>query len=88
MDVDATVLFEIESFDSPLMPDKSGVSHGSTTVDDLIGTADALGTIALNKYEGGKAAGFLESKFNVPAIIGPTPIGIRNTDTFLQNVKK
>jgi nitrogenase molybdenum-iron protein beta chain len=88
MDVDATVLFEIESFDSPLMPDKSGVSHGSTTVEDLIGTADAVGTIALNKYEGGKAAEFLERKFNVPAIIGPTPIGIRNTDTFLQNVKK
>jgi nitrogenase molybdenum-iron protein beta chain len=88
MNVDATVLFEIESFDSPLMPDKSGVSHGSTTVEELIGTADALGTITLNKYEGGKAAEFLEKKFNVPAIIGPTPIGIRNTDTFLQNVKK
>jgi nitrogenase molybdenum-iron protein beta chain len=88
MDVDATVLFEIESFDSPLMPDKSGVSHGSTTVEDLTGTADALGTIALNKYEGGKAAEYLEKKYNVPAIIGPTPIGIRNTDTFLQNVKK
>ncbi len=88
MNVDATVLFEIESFDSPLMPDKSGVSHGSTTIKELIGTADALGTIALNKYEGGKAAEFLGKKFNVPVIIGPTPIGIRNTDTFLQNVKK
>jgi nitrogenase molybdenum-iron protein beta chain len=88
MDVDATVLFEIESFDSPLMPDKSGVSHGSTTVEEMIGTADALGTIALNKYEGGKAAEFLEKKINVPAIIGPTPIGIRNTDTFPQNIKK
>ena len=70
------------------MPNKSGVSHGSTTIEELIGTADALGTIALNKYEGGKAAEFLEKKFNVPAIIGPTPIGIRNTDTFLQNLKK
>lgn len=88
MDVDATVLFEIESFDSPLMPDKSGVSHGSTTVEDLTGTANAKGTIALNRYEGGKAAQFLESEFEVPAIIGPTPIGIRNTDTFLQNLKK
>jgi nitrogenase molybdenum-iron protein beta chain len=87
MGVDATVLFEIENFDSPLMPDKSGVSHGSTTVEDLTGTADALGTIALNRYEGGKAAEFLTRKFDVPAIIGPTPIGIRNTDTFLQNVK-
>jgi nitrogenase molybdenum-iron protein beta chain len=88
MDIDATVLFEIESFDSPLMPDKSGFSHGSTTIEDLTGTADAMGTIALNKYEGEKAARYLESEFNVPAIIGPTPIGIRNTDTFLQNLKK
>jgi len=88
MKVDATVLFEIESFDSPIMPTESEVSHGSTTVEELIGTANALGTIALNRYEGGKAAEFLESEFNVPTIIGPTPIGIRNTDTFLQNLKK
>ncbi len=39
-----------------LMPDKSAVSHGSTTIEDLVGTADAIGTIALNRYEGGKAA--------------------------------
>ena len=88
MKVEATVLFEIESFDSPLMPDKSGVSHGSTTVEDLIGTANAMGTIALNKYEGGKAAQYLANEFDIPTIIGPTPIGIRNTDTFLQNLKK
>ena len=88
MNVDATVLFEIESFDSPLMPDKSEVSHGNTTIADLQGTANAIGTIALNRYEGGKAAEYLENEFQVPAIIGPTPIGIRNTDTFLQNVKK
>jgi nitrogenase molybdenum-iron protein beta chain len=88
MKVDATVLFEIESFDSPLMPDGSGVSHGSTTIEDLIGTANATGTIALNMFEGGQAAEYLKTKFDVPAIIGPTPIGIRNTDTFLQNVKQ
>lgn len=88
MQVDATVLFEIEAFDSPLMPEGNVVSHGDTTVEDLTGTANALGTIALNRYEGGKAAKYLESEFDVPAIIGPTPIGIRNTDTFLQNVKK
>ncbi len=88
MQVDATVLFEIENFDSPLMPEGNWVSHGNTTVEDLQGTANALGTIALNRYEGGQAAEYLESEFGVPAIIGPTPIGIRNTDTFLQNVKK
>ena len=88
MDIDATVLFEIESFDSPLMPDGSETSHGGTTMDDLRGTANAIGTIALNKYEGGKAAGWLEKTFKLPTTIGPTPIGIRNTDTFLHNLKQ
>ncbi len=87
MDVDATVLFEIEAFDAPLMPDGNAVAHGSTTVEDLKGMANALGTIALNRYEGGQAAQYLESEFDIPTIIGPTPIGIRNTDTFLKNVK-
>jgi len=88
MEVDATVLFEIETFDSPIMPDGNHVSHGETTIEDLQSTANAIGTIALNKYEGAKAAQYLEKEFDVPAIIGPTPIGIRNTDTFLANVKK
>jgi nitrogenase molybdenum-iron protein beta chain len=88
MQVEATVLFEIETFDSPLMPDGNHVSHGETTIEDLRGTANAIGTIALNRYEGARAARFLENEFDVPAIIGPTPIGIRNTDTFLQNVRK
>lgn len=88
MQVDATVLFEIEAFDSPLMPYGNYVSHGDTTVEDLADTANAIGTIALNRYEGMKAAKYLESEFGVPAIIGPTPIGIRNTDTFLANLKQ
>jgi nitrogenase molybdenum-iron protein beta chain len=87
MQIEATVLFEIESFDAPLMPSGNAVAHGNTTVDDLAGTADALGTVALNRYEGAKAARFLESTFGVPAVIGPTPIGIRNTDTFLHNLR-
>ncbi|MCG8158023.1 Fe-only nitrogenase subunit beta [Brenneria goodwinii] len=88
MQIEATVLFEIENFDSPLMPSGNTVSHGNTTIEDLTGTANALGTIALNRYEGGKAARYLEDKFGIPTIIGPSPIGIRNTDTFLQNLKQ
>ena len=87
MDIEATVLFEIETFDSPLMPDGNAVSHGSTTIADLQGTANALGTIALNRYEGGQAAKYLEREFGLPTIVGPTPIGIRNTDSFLANLK-
>lgn len=88
MDIQANVLFEIESFDSPVMPDGSAVSHGNTTIEDLIDTGNAQATFALNRYEGTKAAEYLEKKFKIPAIIGPTPIGIRNTDTFLQNLRK
>ena len=88
MDVDATVLLETESFDSPLLPDGTGKSHGSTTIADLKGTANAVGTIALARYETGRAATYLEKEFDLPTIIGPTPIGIRNTDIFLKNVQK
>ena len=88
MDIDATVLFEIEEFDSPLMPDGQHVSHGTTTIEDLRSTGNAIASIALNRYEGGKAAQYLESELGIPATIGPTPIGIRNTDSFLQTLKQ
>jgi len=87
MQIDATVLFETERFDSPLMPDGNHVSQGSTPIADLTGTANALGSIVLNRYEGGQAAKFLEKEYQVPSITVPTPIGIRNTDIFLQNLK-
>lgn len=86
MEVDATVLFEIENFDSPMMPNGDEVSQGNTTIADLQSTGSASHTFALNRYEGGKAAEFLQKKFKVPAIIGPTPIGIRNTDSFLKKL--
>ena len=88
MQIEATTLFEIESFDSPLMPSGNHVSHGSTTIEDLAGTANASASIVLNRYEGGLAAKFLEKEFQVPAVTVPTPIGIRNTDTLLQNLRK
>lgn len=88
MGIDATILPDIEEFDSPIMPDKKTLTHGHTPVEDFIGSANATATFALNKYEGGKAAEYLENEFNVPAYIGPSPIGIKNTDAFLQNLKK
>lgn len=88
MAIDATVLFEIESFDSPIMPDGDEVSHGNTTIEDLQATGAASHTFALNRYEGGKAARLLEKQFKIPAVIGPTPIGIRNTDTLLKKLSE
>uniref|UniRef100_Q07JS7 Nitrogenase n=1 Tax=Rhodopseudomonas palustris (strain BisA53) TaxID=316055 RepID=Q07JS7_RHOP5 len=86
--IEANVLFEIESFDSPLMPEGDAVSHGNTTVADLEATGSAIHTFALNRYEGGKAAQYLEKKFKIPSTIGPTPIGIRNTDALLKKLSQ
>lgn len=86
MDIDATVLFEIETFDSPMMPSGDEVSHGQTTIADLQSTGSASHTFALNRYEGAKAAEFLKKKFKIPATIGPTPIGIRNTDSLVKQL--
>ena len=88
MGVDATVLMDIEGFDSPTMPDKDSFTHGSTTVEDLEGTGSAAGSIALSRYEGYSAAEYLQKKFDVPATLAPTPIGIRNTDIMLQQIEK
>jgi nitrogenase molybdenum-iron protein beta chain len=88
MGVDANVLMDTESFDSPTMPDKDSFSYGSTTVEDIIDSANAIGTLALNRYEGAAAAEFLKDEFDVPAVIGPTPIGISNTDKFIKNISE
>ncbi|MER3493260.1 MAG: V-containing nitrogenase subunit beta [Mastigocladus sp. ERB_26_2] len=88
MDVPGNILLDTESFDAPTMPDKTSFAFGNTTIEDIADSANALGTIALCKYEGGSAAEFLNKKFKVPAIVGPTPIGIKNTDTWLKNISQ
>nr|AAC36816.1 vanadium-dependent nitrogenase [Trichormus variabilis]CAA52045.1 vanadium-dependent nitrogenase [Trichormus variabilis] len=88
MGVDANILLDTETFNAPTMPDKNSFTFGNTTIEDIAGSANAIGTIALCKYEGGNAAKFLQEQFDVPAIVGPTPIGIKNTDAWLQNIKK
>lgn len=88
MQVDGTVLLDTATFDAPTLPDKSGFAVGNTTVEDIAGAANALGTIALCKYEGGSTAEYLREKFDLPTIVGPTPIGIENTDRWLKNIKQ
>ena len=88
MDVPGNILLDTETFDAPTMPDKTSFAFGNTTVEDIADSANALGTIALCKYEGGSSAEFLKDKFKVPAIVGPTPIGIKNTDMWLKNISQ
>jgi nitrogenase molybdenum-iron protein beta chain len=88
MDVDATILCDTEDFDSPMLPDKTIHTHGRTTVEDILHTASAAGSIALARYEGASSAQYLQDEFAVPAIVSPTPYGIKNTDAMLQNIAK
>ncbi len=85
MDAPANVLFEIEKFDAPLMPDGNHVAHGETTIADLQDTANATASFVLNRYEGGKAAQYLESEFSVPAVTPAVGALIYERITYMGN---
>lgn len=86
MGIEANVLIDTETFDSPTMPDKKTFTHGNTTWEDLADTPNAIGTVALSRYEGASAATWLQTRHKVPAKILDTPIGIRNTDRLLRTL--
>ncbi len=88
MGVEATVFMDTEDFDSPMLPDKTIHTHGRTTVEDLQGSANALASLALARYEGASSAQYLQTEFEVPAHIVSTPYGIANTDAMLQKISE
>ena len=88
MDVDATIFMDTEKFDSPVLPNKSIETFGSTTVEDIANSTNALGSLALARYEGGAAAQYLNTEHGVPNIVSPTPYGIKNTDEMLRNISE
>ncbi|MDH7578589.1 MAG: nitrogenase component 1 [Bacillota bacterium] len=91
MGVEATVLFDIsETLDAPLEPPQEIPYYppGGTHVTEIKQMANARATFALQPDAGGSGAHYLERKFGVPAVVGPVPIGIANTDTFLQNLSR
>lgn len=88
MAIEGNVLIDTETFDAPTMPDKSSFAYGNTTIEDLTDSANAKGSVVLCKYEGGSAADYLKSEFDVPVAMGQMPVGIKNTDAFLANLSK
>ncbi|GBE18617.1 nitrogenase molybdenum-iron protein beta chain [archaeon BMS3Abin16] len=61
---------------------------GGTSVEELIDSANSTGVIALQRQVGGKAAETLGKRFEMPSEILPMPIGVENTDRFLQTVSE
>jgi len=88
MGVDADIYFDIESFDSPIMPNKDSFTHGTTTVEEIQESTGAKASITLARYEGATVADYLKEKFGVPHSALPTPIGIKNTDLLLQEISR
>ena len=88
MGVEGKVFMDTENFDSPVRADKVIESPGGTTVEDIVDSGDALGSLALARYEGAAAAQHLTSAFGVPSAVVNTPYGIRNTDEMLRQISE
>lgn len=61
--------------------------EGGTTVGELKDSANSLGTIALQEHIGGRAAEIMGG-YGMPSRVLPMPIGVENTDLFLQTVSE
>jgi nitrogenase molybdenum-iron protein beta chain len=89
MDIPAIVFpDQTNVFDAPLTGKYANYPKGGTTIPDHEDTANSMATFALCKYSGGTAARILENKYGIPAIVGPVPIGIDNTDSLVMNLMK
>lgn len=90
MNVSSIFLSDIsETLDTPIMPGghKPLLPEGGTEPSEIADSANSQGTIAICRTSG-SAAVYLKNKFNIPAVFDPAPIGVANTDTFVQNVSK
>ncbi len=61
---------------------------GGTTMEELRDSSSSLATIALQKHIGGEAAKTYKKRHNVPAHILPMPIGLKNTDAFIDTLSE
>lgn len=83
-----------------LFPDTSGVLNGpltgeykmypdgGVTVEELKGTANAIGTIAMGEWGSADAARWLDAKCKVPCSIQNIPYGLHATDAFIDSLRR
>lgn len=91
MDIEGTILFDISgTLDCPLRLPQSMPYYpkGGTRVEEIVDMGSSLATFALCHDAGEAGATYLEKRFKVPAIIGPMPLGIRYTDSFIKNLSE
>ena len=87
MDIPGLVLTDYsDTLDGGLYSPKPHFPRGGNTLDELKDSANAKGTIALQKHIGGEAAKVYNKRFGTPTHILPMPIGIANTDKFIETL--
>ena len=74
-----------ENLDAPLSESTLNLYKEGTTIEEIQDTANSLGTISLSKHAD-SGAEFLEKHFGIRYLSGPMPIGLENTDTFVNSV--
>lgn len=77
-----------ETLDLPLEESAAWLSGGGTLLSDLAEAPDGAGTIALCQHAGGAGAVYLQRKFNVPYFVNHLPVGLTNTDRFIDSLRK
>ena len=90
MSVQSIFLSDIsEPLDTPILPGghKPLLPDGGTSLADIADSANSLGTINICRTAG-SAATFLKNKFKVPSVLDAAPVGVINTDKFIQNICK
>ena len=88
MNVDYTILGDHSgNLDSPANGEYN-YYYGGTKLDDVAQAPNANGTILLQKYSTKKVEKYIKSSWHQKTISSWMPIGIKNTDTLLENIKQ
>lgn len=74
-----------ENLDAPLSESALNLYREGTSIEEIEDTANSLGTIALSKHMD-SAGVFLQKRFRVKSISGLLPLGVENTDTFINSI--
>ena len=92
MELDHIMLFDISgTLDCPLRPKDMTMPYypkGGTKVEEIMDMANSMATFALSPEAGKAGAMYLEKRYKIPAVLGPLPIGVHNTDKFVKKLKE
>ena len=87
MEVKHTLLSDVsDSFDAP-NTGQAKIYRGLTTIEDTMDSANAMATVAIQKYTTLKTMDYINKDWNQKTLV-KIPIGVRNTDELLDELSK